>query len=74
MKYYSATKKNEIWSFATMQMELQYYAKWNKPENDKYQMNSLVWNLRNRTHEHGEKEGKKIKIKTERETNHKRFF
>ena len=31
IEYYSAIKKNEIFPFATMQMELEgmYYAKWN---------------------------------------------
>ena len=43
-------------------------------EKDSYHMTSLMWNLRNKTEDHGGREGKTNKIKSERETNHKRLL
>ena len=50
-----------------------YYAKQSKSDKHKYSTYDLtfVWNLRNKTDEHRERE--KNMIKTERETNHKRL-
>ena len=39
-------------------MEQEYNAKQNKSEKDKYQMISLMWNLRNKTEEGRGREGK----------------
>ena len=74
MQYSLTIKKNEILPFATTGMELEcsMLSKIRQTEKDKY-MISLMWNLRNKTDELSG-EGSKNKIKTERETNHKRLL
>ena len=59
MEYYSVIKKNEILPFATTWMELEciVLSKISQSEKDKY-MISLMWNLRKKTDEHREREGK----------------
>ena len=39
----------------------EYNAKWNKSEEDKYHMISLMWNLRNKTNEQRKKRQKQTK-------------
>ena len=51
----------------------EYNVKQNKSEKDKYHVISLMWNLRNKTHEHRGREKNKIR-KTEREANHTRLL
>ena len=52
-----------------------YYAKWNKSVRERQILYDFthMWNLRTKTDEHREREGKN-KIKTEREANHKRLL
>ena len=47
MEYYLAIKKNEIFPFATMWMELEgiMLSEISMSEKDKYHMTSLVWRL-----------------------------
>ena len=56
MEYNSAMRKNEILPFAIMWMELEGIMpiEISQSEKDTHHMFSLMWNLRNRTDEHGE--------------------
>ena len=57
---HSATKNNEILTFATMWMELEgiMLSEVRQSEKNKYHMISLIWNLRNKTDERMGREGK----------------
>ncbi|KAF0876860.1 LORF2 protein, partial [Crocuta crocuta] len=45
MEYYMARRKNEMWPFVTMWMELEgvMLSEINQAEKDRYQMFSLIW-------------------------------
>ena len=60
MEYYLVIKQNEILPFATMRMEPEgiMLSDVSRPEEDKYHMISLIWNLRNSPGEHRGREGK----------------
>ena len=60
LEYYSPIKKNEILPFATMWKELKciMLSKVSRSEKDKLYDFTHIWNLRNTTDEHREKEGK----------------
>ena len=60
MEYYSVVKKNEIFPFATMWMELEciMLSEISQSEKDKYHVISLMWNSRNTADEHRGGEGK----------------
>ena len=46
MIYYSSIKKNEILAINNNMYGLEgYYAKWNKPDKDKYHIISLTWGI-----------------------------
>ena len=54
MKYYSGIKNNEILLFATIWIELEYYAKQSKSVRERqipYDFTHM-WDLRNKTDEH----------------------
>ena len=59
MKYYSEMKKNEIFPFATMWMELEciMLSKISRRKTKSYDFTHM-WNLRNKTDEHRGREGK----------------
>ena len=62
MEYYVAMRKNEIWPFVAMWMELEsvMLSEISHAEKDRYHMFSLLmWILRNLTEDHGGGEGKK---------------
>ena len=54
MEYSTAIKKNEILPFATMWVELEYImlSEISQSEKDRYHINHMWWNLRNKTDEH----------------------
>ena len=66
-EYYLATRKNEIWPFVAMWMELEsvMLSEISQAEKDRYHMFSLMWISRNLTEDHGGGEGEE-KV-TERE-------
>jgi len=57
MEYYAAIRKNEILPFAMMWMELEgiMLSEISQSEKDKYCMISLMWNLRNKQMNTGER-------------------
>ena len=67
MEYYLAMRKNEIWPFAAMWVDLEgiMLSEISQSEKGRYHMFSLMWNMRNLTEDHWGGEGEK-KV-TERE-------
>ena len=61
MDYYSAIKKKEIFPFAMTWMELESNMLSEKSQKDKYHIISLMWNLRNKTHEQRKKSERQTK-------------
>ena len=63
MEYYMAMRKNEIWPFVAMWMELEsvMLSEISHTEKDRYHVFTLMWILRNLTETHGGGEGKRKK-------------
>ena len=61
MEYYVAMRKNEIWPFVAMWMELGsvMLSEISHTEKDRYHVFTPMWILRNLTEDHGGGEGKK---------------
>ena len=61
MEYYLAMRKNEIWPFVAMWMELEsvMLSEISQAKKDRYHMFTLMWILRNLTEDHGGGKGGK---------------
>ena len=61
MEYYVAMRKNQIWPFGAMWIELEsvMLSEINHTEKDRFHVFTPMWILRNLTEDHGGGEGKK---------------
>ena len=61
MEYHLAMRKNDIWPFAAMWMELEgiMLSEISQSEKDRYHVFILMWILRNLTEDHAEGKEKK---------------